>query len=193
MLLGRIHTLTFWHVCAPKPQEEMAASWIKWGKLHRRMPTRDCCERELTDLKKKKKTACKVISCSRNKQIVNESRWIPWTLLNTWNISAALDLTSFPSYLACWMNFACQNNLPLYCKSHSNTDGDFLIAQNSATKKLFWNRPLDPHHDFCSHCFRACKCLNCRCCLYVPGWTNGFSVMKTLSRSTNSSTAYWLF
>lgn len=136
MLLGRIHTLTFWHVCAPKPQEEIVACRIKRRKSHCCMQTQDCCEREPIDLKKKKKkTACKVISCSRNKQIVNESRWIPWTLLNTWNSSAALDLTSSPSYLACRMNFVCQNNLTLYCKSLLNTDGDFPVAQKSAKKK----------------------------------------------------------
>lgn len=147
-------------------------------------------------LKKKKKTACKVISCSRDKQIVNESCWIPRMLLNTWNISAALDLTSSPSYLACRMNFDCQKNLTLYYKSLLNTDGDFLVAQKSAKKNgggIIWNRPLHPRDDFYSHSFKACKCSDSRCCLYVPSWTNGFSVMKTLCRSTNSSTAYWLF
>lgn len=123
MLLGRIHTLTFWHVCAPKPQEEIVASWIKRRKSHR------CTQTRKSSRLIEWKPACKVISCSRNKQIVNESCWIPWMLLNTWNISTASDLTSSPSYLACRMNFVCQNNFALYCKSLLNTDGDFPVAQ----------------------------------------------------------------
>lgn len=129
MLLGRIHTLTFWHVCAPKPQEENCCFLNRAGKvapLHANTK-----ESRLIEWK----PACKVISCSRNKQIVNESCWIPWMLLNTWNISTALDLTSSPSYLACRMNFVCQNNFALYCKSLLNTDGDFPVAQKSAKKK----------------------------------------------------------
>lgn len=66
---------------------------------------------------------------------MNEPRWIPWLLVNTWNVSAALDLTSSPSYLARRMNFVCQNNPALYCKILLNTDGDFLVAQKTRRKK----------------------------------------------------------
>lgn len=49
MLLGRIHTLTFRHVCAPKQREQSAASRIKPRKWRRCMQTRERCEAEPLD------------------------------------------------------------------------------------------------------------------------------------------------
>lgn len=119
---------------------------------------------------------------------MNEPRWIPWLLVNTWNASAALDLTSSPSYLACRMNSVCQNNPALL-----NTDGDFLVAQKTKKKK----KASETGHYILT--MTSAHILLRRVNVGIPGavYTRRAEqmapVMKTFSRSTNSSTAYWLF
>ena len=143
VLLGRIHTLAVWHVCAPKQWVEIVLSKERkrggknLGALHANLSRR---------LVVRKGMQCRYwthIGVSAHEIEWNHlaklhpvqgtkalPQWAPWDAPTTLKHLEHLRrfkflFTSSPWYSAHGMNFVCQNNLCLYCEYLLSTYGDF--------------------------------------------------------------------